>query len=231
MVPTRRLMRLIGGASQLGDPLAPCVRAVVCAVVVLSLLPGSGAAGAGEAAAVRAVDRVFPVRGSADYGSAHHDYPATDIFAGCGQPVVAPVRGTVLEVSRRDRWDAETDRPKDRGGKFVSILGVDRVRYYGSHLRSLARGAHRGAHMSAGEMIGRVGRTGNARSTPCHLHFGLSPRCHEAGDWWIRRGVVSPYRYLRSWQGGGDRSPRHVVRAWRRDHGCQRSAVLGRGTT
>ena len=192
-----------------------------CAALIGVLLVGVvGPASAGT------LDRAFPVRGENSYGRGHHDYPATDIFAACGRRVVSPVRGRVLEVSRRDRWDPDTDRPKHRGGKFVSIRGADGVRYYGSHLRSLAKVAHPGGRVRAGQMIGRVGRTGNARSTPCHLHFGLSPLCQRTGDWWIRRGVVAPYRFLRSWEEGGDRSPRHRVRAWRRDHGCSRAAVL-----
>ena len=182
---------------------------------------------AAVAAPAAAVNRVFPVRGDSNYGAYHHDYPATDIFADCGTRVVAPIRGRILEVSRRDRWDPQTDRPKDRGGKFVSIRGTDGVRYYGSHLRSLAKAAHHGARVHAGQLIGRVGHTGNARGTGCHLHFGLSPLCQRTGDWWIRRGVVSPYRFLRNWQHGGDRSPRHRVKAWRRHHGCKRSAVFG----
>lgn len=178
-------------------------------------------------AARQSLDRVFPVRGQVSYGPDHHDYPATDIFAGCGRRVVSPVRGTVLEVSRRDRWDPDTDRPKHRGGKFVSIRGADGVRYYGSHLRSLAKAAHGGGHVRAGQLLGRVGRSGNARYTPCHLHFGLSPLCRRTGDWWIRRGVVSPYRFLRSWEQGSDLSPRHRVKEWRRHNGCSRAAVFG----
>jgi len=190
-------------------------------VLAATVLAASAGASAG------AFDRVFPVRGSTSYGSAHHDYPATDIFAACGSRVVAPIRGRVLEVSRRDRWDPATDRPADRGGKFVAIRGADGVRYYGSHLRSLAGATSPGAVVRRGQLLGRVGHSGNARSTACHLHFGISPVCSRTGDWWVRRGVVPPYRYLRSWQRGGDRSPRREVRQWRHRHGCSRSAVLG----
>ncbi|CAN5426839.1 hypothetical protein BH18ACT8_BH18ACT8_14420 [soil metagenome] len=95
-------------------------------VLAATVLAASAGASAG------AFDPVFPVRGATSYGSAHHDYPATDIFAACGSRVVAPIRGRVLEVSRRDRWDPATDRPADRGGKFVAIRGADGVRYYGS---------------------------------------------------------------------------------------------------
>ncbi len=166
------------------------------------------------------VDREFPVAGPTSYGSAHHDYPATDVFAACGTPVVAPVDGVVLELSRRDRWRRSTDRGAQRGGKSFSIRGDDGARYYGSHLRVVRRSLHRGDRVRAGRRIGRVGASGSAAGTGCHLHVGLSPVCARRGDWWVRRGVVAPYRFLRSWERDVDRSPRRAVRGWQRDHGC-----------
>lgn len=174
-----------------------------------------------------AARRAFPVRGVTSYSSAHHDYPATDIFANCGNRVRSPITGTVLELSRVDRWDPATNKAKHRGGKFFSIVGKGGVRFYGSHLRSLAGRVQPGAHIRAGQKVGRVGRSGNAASTPCHLHFGISPKCRGKGDWWIRRGVVSPYRFLRSWENGGNRNPRRAVKRWNRDHGCKFSDVFG----
>jgi murein DD-endopeptidase MepM/ murein hydrolase activator NlpD len=162
----------------------------------------------------------FPVAGHVEYGRVHHDYPATDIFAGCGRRVVAPVSGTVLEVDRVDSWNPRSDRGGDRGGKHVSIEGLDGVRYYGSHFSRLERDLRAGAHVEAGQLLGHVGHTGSARYTPCHLHFGISPVCRGAQDWWIRRGVITPYRFLRHWQHGRSLSPGGAVAAWQRRHGC-----------
>lgn len=166
------------------------------------------------------VDREFPVRGSTSYVRAHHDYPATDIFAGCGRRAVSPVDGVVLELSRRDRWDPATNLGAQRGGKFVSIRGRDGVRYYLSHFAGIRNVVRPGLRVRAGQHIAWVGHTGSARSTPCHVHFGLSPVCKGTGQWWVRRGVVAPYRFLRSWEQGGNRSPAGAVAAWQRDHGC-----------
>jgi murein DD-endopeptidase MepM/ murein hydrolase activator NlpD len=164
--------------------------------------------------------RVFPVHGRVDYGRSHHDYPATDVFARCGSRVVSPADGTVLELSRVDRWDPSTDRGADRGGLSFSIRGADGVRYYGSHLRVLVPGLAAGSRVHAGQPLGRVGNTGDAAGIACHLHVGISPVCRGTGDWRVRRGVVSPYPFLRSWQRGGDRSPVAAVRRWQHRHGC-----------
>jgi murein DD-endopeptidase MepM/ murein hydrolase activator NlpD len=187
---------------------------------VLTALLGLVLAAQPVAGATAPVQRDFPVRGSTSYGRAHHDYPATDIFASCGRTALAPVDGVVLELSRRDRWDPTTDRGAQRGGKFVSIRGRDGVRYYMSHFARIRTAVHPGMRVRAGQPLAVVGHTGSARYTSCHVHFGLSPVCRGTGQWWIRRGVVRPYRFLRSWERGGNRSPAGAVAAWKREHGC-----------
>jgi murein DD-endopeptidase MepM/ murein hydrolase activator NlpD len=102
----------------------------------------------------------------------------------------------------------------------VSLRGRDGVRYYSSHLARVERGLGRGSTVRAGQPIGRVGRSGSARPTPCHLHFGISPVCGAGGDWWIRRGTVPPYRYLRSWERSGRASPVVEVSAGIARSGC-----------
>ncbi|HYT27044.1 MAG TPA: M23 family peptidase [Actinomycetota bacterium] len=158
---------------------------------------------------------VFPVRGCVvSYGRTHHDYPATDIFARRGCAFVSPVDGVVDEVSPVDRWDPGTNRGADRGGLSVSVVGVDGVRYYGSHLGSVAPGIRPGVRVAAGTLLGRVSNTGSARGIATHLHFGLSwPTRH--GIWWVRRGVVYPWPFLDSWRAGGNLSPARAVRAAR----------------
>src|SRR5688572_18358691 len=78
---------------------------------------------------------VFPIRGcEAAASQSHHDYPASDIFAERGCTFVSPVDGRVDEVTRVDTWNPKTNVGRDRGGLSVSVVGVDGVRYYGSHL-------------------------------------------------------------------------------------------------
>jgi murein DD-endopeptidase MepM/ murein hydrolase activator NlpD len=164
---------------------------------------------------------VFPVKASnVDYHPTHSKYPGTDIFADCGEPVVATTSGVILEVGLTDRYvKGRPDGPYN-GGLFVSLLGDDGVRYYGSHLSEVRSGIRAGVRVEAGRRLGDVGRTGNANNV-CHLHYGISPPCAGTGDWKVRRGVVWPAPYLDSWREKGGRSPVAAVRAWNRTHDCR----------
>ena len=150
----------------------------------------------------------FPIQppGDATYGAAHHDYPAADIFAPAGAPVVAVTAGVIEELRRDDPWQPGVDDPATRGGRFVSLLGDDGVRYYFSHLQAVAEGIEAGGRVAAGRVIGTVGTSGNAATTPPHCHFGIS-RPTFAGDWEARRGEVWPYEWLQAWEQGRDATP------------------------
>jgi hypothetical protein len=163
---------------------------------------------------------VFPVRGCAASASqAHHDYPAADIFAKAGCRFVSPVAGLVDEVNLVDRWDAKRNVGADRGGLSVSVVGVDGVRYYGSHLSAVQVRA--GDRVQAGQVLGLIGSTGSAQVTPPHLHFGMSWPT-PPGRWWIRRGMVAPQPFLEAWRTGRQLSPVAAVGKARRSYGIDR---------
>jgi murein DD-endopeptidase MepM/ murein hydrolase activator NlpD len=88
----------------------------------------------------------------------HH---GVDIFAPRGTPVVAAVAGRVSRV-----------RTSGLGGNVVWLResGLDRRLYY-AHLDRHA--VVEGAWVEPGDTLGFVGNTGNARTTPPHLHFGI----------------------------------------------------------
>lgn len=79
----------------------------------------------------------------------------------------------------------------------------------------VADGIDSGIEVTAGQILGRVGTTGSARGTAPHLHFGLSWPTAK-GDWKIRRGALLPYKYLQSWQKGGNLSPVSALEAARK---------------
>lgn len=115
----------------------------------------------------------FPVDGASqrDIGSVFGDprdngsreHHGVDIFADRGTPVHAVADGRV--------------RTGDSGigGKHVwlasGMLGIGGARYYYAHLDTIAVDSN--DRVAAGDVLGRVGNTGNARTTPPHLHFGL----------------------------------------------------------
>jgi murein DD-endopeptidase MepM/ murein hydrolase activator NlpD len=193
--------------------------------------PANGSPANGSPATQTNLRYVFPVRAeNASYHPTHSAYPGTDIFAACGTPVLAVTDGRLLEVSRVDQFDKKGPLGPLNGGKAVSLLGDDGVRYYGSHLSEVAAGMAAGVRVRAGQQVGSVGRTGNANNV-CHLHFGISPPCDQTDDWWIRRGVVWPAPYLDAWRGRVNRSPADKVTAWQRDHGCPPALTTAGGGT
>jgi len=157
---------------------------------------------------------VIPVANAsgAGWGGTHSAYPATDIFDnGCGGGIVSPVNGVLLEVRRDNGYDPATDNPATRGGRSISILGDDGVRYYLAHFELIDAGIEPGVRVDAGAPLGTIGTTG--RSSACHVHFGISPPCPER-EWSVRRGVVWPYRYLDDWRNGGQASPVEEIAAF-----------------
>jgi murein DD-endopeptidase MepM/ murein hydrolase activator NlpD len=116
---------------------------------------------------------VFPVQGPhwtrgatgefgapRDGGRTHEGF---DIAAACGTPLVAVRGGRV----RRRGFDPTLY------GNYVLIHGEGEHRsYFYAHLRRPA-GVDRGERVFAGERVGVVGETGNARTVGCHLHFEI----------------------------------------------------------
>ena len=135
------------------------------------------------------------------YQPGGHAYPATDILAPVGTRFVAVTSGVIQGVSRVDSWDPDVNDGSTRAGLFVSLIGDDGVRYYGSHLSGVADGIEAGVRVEAGRLLGFVGTSGNARDTSPHLHFGIS-RPTALDDWEVRRGEIDPVSFLDAWRAG-----------------------------
>lgn len=101
------------------------------------------------------------------------DHHGVDIFAARHTPVLAPSNSSVTRVGEGDI-----------GGRYVWLYDSKRSMYlYFAHLET--REVERGDKISAGQLIGTVGNTGNARSTPPHLHFGI-----------YRNGPIDPFHFI-----------------------------------
>jgi murein DD-endopeptidase MepM/ murein hydrolase activator NlpD len=161
----------------------------------------------------RTARHVVPVAdvAAAGWGTTHSAYPATDIFVGCGATAVSPVDGTVSEVRRADAWDEAVDNPATRGGRSLTIVGDDGVRYYLAHFETILDRWAPGTRIAAGDPLGEMGATG--RASACHLHFAISPPC-PGKEWSVRRGVIWPFPYLDAWRAGDAISPADEVEAW-----------------
>ena len=136
---------------------------------------------------------VFPVVGdssfSDDYGAPragtgwHH---GNDIFADRGTPVVAVADGRLSRVGINTLGGNRLWLTDDAGNAF----------YY-AHLSAYAPVALEGARVTRGQVIAFVGNTGQAITTPPHLHFEVHPGGEENES-------VDPYPYLLAWKRGTD---------------------------
>ncbi len=102
----------------------------------------------------------------------------------------------IEDVSREDKYDPKVNDPALKGGRWVSLIGDDGFRYYGSHLESVSQDIKVGQKVKAGELLGMVGKSGNAARTPRHLHFGIS-KATRPYSWKVRRGEIDPYYFLK----------------------------------
>ena len=127
-----------------------------------------------------------------------------------GCTFVAPTTGVIDEVNRVDRFTWKTNKGADRGGLYISMIGDDGVRYYGSHLSFIPKELEHGVRINVGEALGKTGNSGDAKGTAPHLHFGISWPT-KAGIWWVRRGELNPFYYITDWKFGKNISPAKSV--------------------
>jgi murein DD-endopeptidase MepM/ murein hydrolase activator NlpD len=108
-----------------------------------------------------------------DGGKRKHE--GVDIFAPKGTPLIAVADGMIIKTGTNKL-----------GGKVVWLQNKNlKYNYYYAHLDSQM--VKPGKIVHKGDTIGTVGNTGNARTTPPHLHFGI----YERGT-----GATDPYSFL-----------------------------------
>ncbi len=107
-----------------------------------------------------------------------HWHQGTDIFANYGTPLIASENGTLARIGTGTL-----------GGNKLWVVGESGTEYYYAHLSAFATGLSDGMRVTAGQLVGYVGDTGNARGTSPHLHFEIHP---SGGD------AVNPYPILKA---------------------------------
>ena len=116
-------------------------------------------------------------------GARVHD--AIDIMADEGTPVIAATDGTVEKLFFSDGG----------GGITAYIRSPDqRWTYYYAHLQGYAPGLAEGQKVKRGQVIGRVGHSGNADAAGPHLHFAINQM--RAGEKWYQGSPINPYPLL-----------------------------------
>lgn len=109
-----------------------------------------------------------------EHDGGRRSHEGVDIFAPRGTPVIAPTDGTVKMAEE-----------KDIGGKVVWLADAKRSQnLYFAHLNDW--NVKKGDRVKAGDTLGFVGNTGNARTTTPHLHFGI-----------YSRGAMNPIHHLK----------------------------------
>lgn len=111
-----------------------------------------------------------------------HD--AIDIMAPSGTPVLAVADGPVEKL-----FDSK------QGGLTVYQFNLDRTHaYYYAHLQDYAPGLAEKQFLRRGQLVGRVGYTGNANPEAPHLHFAIFVLGPER-RWW-EGTAINPYPLL-----------------------------------
>jgi murein DD-endopeptidase MepM/ murein hydrolase activator NlpD len=136
---------------------------------------------------------VFPILGPHQFGDgagrfgagrSGYRHQGQDVFADCGTPLVAARGGTVRFAGSQSR-----------AGNYIVIDADKTGRDHGyMHLRDPAL-FRTGDRVATGQLIGYVGKTGDA--TACHLHFEL----WTAPGWYAGGHPVDPLPSLQAWDG------------------------------
>jgi murein DD-endopeptidase MepM/ murein hydrolase activator NlpD len=134
---------------------------------------------------------IFPVRGRHDYGGpgarfgagrSGHSHQGQDVFARCGTKMVAARAGRV-----------QFNQYHSAAGYYLVVDGYKSdFDYVYMHLQERSP-FKAGDRLKTGQMLGRVGDSGNASG--CHLHYEM----WSAPGWYDGGHPLDPYRYLKTW--------------------------------
>jgi hypothetical protein len=142
---------------------------------------------------------VFPVFGSAAFGNTFGAFRADvagkwhhgeDLVAPYGTPLLAVADGTLFSVG----WN-------DIGGWRLWLRDHSGNEFYYAHLSAYSPLAVNGRQVKAGDVLGFMGNTGDARASAVHLHFEIHPLGLLSMGY---DGAVAPYPFLNAWRHAQD---------------------------
>lgn len=116
-------------------------------------------------------------------------HKGVDVFAKKGTPLKASTSGLVLYAG-----------DLSRGGKVVLFLGPKWRLHYYAHMDRVDVGNF--SWVDRGEIVGTVGKSGNAANTPAHLHYSiLTPipypwRIDSSKMGWKKMFYLNPIDYI-----------------------------------
>jgi murein DD-endopeptidase MepM/ murein hydrolase activator NlpD len=142
-----------------------------------------------EAGKVELRRHFFPVRGPhgtrgavGEFGASRNGgrvHKGFDVTGRCGTPLAAATTGTIVKRAYDPRLD----------GNYIVLRGLgERRKYWYAHMVHPST-FQKGDLVHVGQIVGHIGKTGNARTVGCHLHFEI----HVGGR------PVNPEPYLRAW--------------------------------
>ena len=128
-------------------------------------------------------DQLVDTFDSARSAGRRHD--AIDIMAPEGAPVIAAADGTIEKLFF------------SHGGGGITIYERSpdpRWQFYYAHLSAYAPGLAEGQQVKRGQVIARVGHTGDASAAGPHLHFAVNSMA--PGERWWQGTPINPYPLL-----------------------------------
>lgn len=114
-------------------------------------------------------------------GTPPRAHQGNDIFCVLNSPLRASEAGTIVQV-----------RERALGGKSFWLQADSGTGYYYAHLSAYFPGVVEGTRVAPGQYVGFCGNTGNAVTTPPHLHFEIHPGGVEVAP------AINPYPILKA---------------------------------
>jgi len=117
-------------------------------------------------------------------------HKGVDIFAKKGTNIISATKGVVLYTG--NYYPA---------GKFVIILGPKWRFHYYAHLNDIKTSMF--SYVNNDVIIGTVGKTGNAKNTPAHLHYVVATpfpyfwKIDKDIEGWMKAFILNPIDYFR----------------------------------